>query len=86
MPDVKRYGINTIIPFLAKLVELGLSSVLLFGVVSNLPKDAIGRNADSADNPVIQILPKLRSKFPNLLIACDVSNFIKNQKQISCMI
>lgn len=73
MPGVRRYGVNKVIPALEKLVEKGLSSVLLFGVVTNLPKDDIGCNADSADNPVIDILPKLRNKFPNLLIACDVS-------------
>lgn len=72
MPGVRRYGVNKVIPALEKLVEKGLSSVLLFGVVTNLPKDSIGCNADSADNPVIDILPKLRNKFPNLLIACDV--------------
>lgn len=71
MPGVKRYGINKAIEFLKGLE--GLSSVLLFGVVGNLPKDDIGSNADSADNPMIQLLPKLRKDFPNLLIACDVS-------------
>ncbi|KAG5322412.1 BIP protein, partial [Pseudoatta argentina] len=37
-----------------------------------LSTDEIGSNADSARNPVIQALPLLREKFPNLLIACDV--------------
>lgn len=35
-------------------------------------QDSQGSNADSAENPVIRVLPKLREWFPNLLIACDV--------------
>ncbi|KAL0276413.1 UNVERIFIED_CONTAM: hypothetical protein PYX00_003996 [Menopon gallinae] len=72
MPGVQRYGVNKVISALKPLVDKGLASVLLFGVASRLKKDAIGTNADSKDNPVIQILPKLRSAFPNLLLACDV--------------
>ena len=47
--------------------------VLLFGVPSNMPKDEVGTSADSHDNPVIQAVRLLREKFPDLLVACDVS-------------
>jgi len=72
MPSVYRYGIKKLIEHLTPLVELGLSSILLFGVIDTLPKDDHGSNADSAVNPVIRALPILRQQFPNLLIACDV--------------
>ncbi|XP_018370604.1 PREDICTED: delta-aminolevulinic acid dehydratase [Trachymyrmex cornetzi] len=72
MPGVYRYGINQLEKMLQPLVAKGLKSVLLFGVTQYLEKDEIGSNADSARNPVIQALPLLREKFPNLLIACDV--------------
>ncbi|XP_025269686.1 endoplasmic reticulum chaperone BiP isoform X2 [Camponotus floridanus] len=72
MPGIYRYGINQLENVLTPLVAKGLQSVLLFGILQHLEKDEIGSNADSAKNPIIQALPLLRRKFPNLLIACDV--------------
>lgn len=72
MPDVKRYGLNKLKTYLTELVEKGLTSVLLFGVISLLPKDNNGISADSKENPIVKALPKLREWFPNLVIACDV--------------
>ncbi|CAH2228106.1 jg21922, partial [Pararge aegeria aegeria] len=72
MPNVFRYGINKLIPALSELVDRGLKSILIFGIVESLPKDATGSSADSVENPVIKALPKLKAKFPGLTIACDV--------------
>ncbi|KAJ2946714.1 hypothetical protein O0L34_g12772 [Tuta absoluta] len=72
MPNVYRYGINQLIPALSELVVKGLKSILIFGIVENLPKDPKGSSADDIANPVIKALPKLREAFPQLLIACDV--------------
>lgn len=72
MPSVYRFGLKKLIDHLTPLVELGLKSVLLFGVIDKLEKDDNASNADSKENPVIRALPILRSKFPDLLIACDV--------------
>jgi len=72
MPGVSRYGINKLKEFLQPIVDKGLSSVLLFGVMDNTPKDDLGTTADSKENPVVRAIPKLREWFPNLVIACDV--------------
>ncbi|XP_063234254.1 delta-aminolevulinic acid dehydratase isoform X2 [Bacillus rossius redtenbacheri] len=72
MPGVHKYSIHNLRPSLEPLVAKGLRMVLLFGISGSLPKDKIGRNADSAQNPVIQLLPKLRLWFPDLVIATDV--------------
>lgn len=72
MPGVSRFGINQLKKHLDILIRKGLTSILLFGVVENLPKDDIGSNADSMNNPVVKALSKLRSWYPNLTIACDV--------------
>ncbi|CRK97989.1 CLUMA_CG011359, isoform B [Clunio marinus] len=72
MPNVYRYGLKKLIEHLAPLVELGLSSILIFGVLVKLPKDENGTHADSNSNPVIRALPLLRQRFPELLIGCDV--------------
>ncbi|KAF2894220.1 hypothetical protein ILUMI_11945 [Ignelater luminosus] len=72
MPGVSRYGINSLKQHLQVLVEKGLESVLLFGVIDHLAKTENGLHADSDENPVVKAIPKLRKWFPNLTIACDV--------------
>lgn len=72
MPEVSRYGVEKIVDFLQPLVKKGLSSILLFGVPSKLPKDEIASHADSSENPVLLAIPKIRTAFPELLVACDV--------------
>lgn len=73
MPGIYRFGINRLENHLKPSVEAGLSSVLLFGVPFNLPKDSRGSAADDPQTPVILAIQKLKKLFPNLVIACDVS-------------
>lgn len=97
MPGVYRFGLKKLMDHLTPLYEMGLNSILLFGVIDTLTKDDIGTNADSNANPVIRALPLLRQAYPNLLIACDVclcpytshghcgiieNGFINNEKSI----
>ncbi|CAG9783328.1 unnamed protein product [Diatraea saccharalis] len=72
LPNVNRYGINQLMLALKDLVAKGLKSILIFGIVETLEKDAIGSSADTPENPVIKALPRLREAFPDLLLACDV--------------
>jgi len=72
MPGVARYGVNKLREHLTELVNKGLSSILVFGVLDSLGKDDYGTNADSPQNPVVRALPKLRQWFPDVTIACDV--------------
>ncbi|XP_046986788.1 delta-aminolevulinic acid dehydratase [Schistocerca americana] len=72
MPGVFRYGCSNLKDALQPLVDKGLKSILLFGVLSHLPKDEKASHADSVKNPVMMALPRLRNWFPNLVIACDV--------------
>lgn len=73
MPGIYRYGVNRLENHLKPAVAAGLSSVLLFGVPFSMPKDVRGSAADHPQTPVILAIQKLRSLFPNLVIACDVS-------------
>ena len=72
MPGQYRYGINTIKQVFTPLVELGLKSVLLFGVLTNGSKDECGTSADSVHGPVIQAIRIFRKEFPQLLVCCDL--------------
>jgi porphobilinogen synthase len=72
LPEQKRYGVNCLEQAVKPLVDKGLKSVIIFGVITKLPKDDCGSSADSADNPAILAVKKLRSAFPDLLVVCDV--------------
>lgn len=72
MPGIFRFGVNRLGNHLKKAVQDGLSSVLLFGVPFSLPKDDRGSAADHPNTPVILAIEKLKTLFPNLVIACDV--------------
>ncbi|CDR98685.1 probable porphobilinogen synthase [Sporisorium scitamineum] len=72
MPGQCRWGVNKLEAFLGPLVKKGLSSVILFGVPLQTPKDAQGTLADNPNGPVIQAIKVLRKAFPSLYIATDV--------------
>lgn len=72
-PNVKRFGVNKLMNYLAPLVKKGLCSVLLFGVpMKKGSKDMVGTSADDPNGPVIQAVKLLRKEIPDLYIICDV--------------
>ncbi|KXJ13834.1 delta-aminolevulinic acid dehydratase isoform X2 [Exaiptasia diaphana] len=72
LPGQFRIGVNNLEKVVEPLVKKGLTSVLLFGVISRLQKDSNGTNADSDECPTIHAIKKLRALFPDLLVICDV--------------
>lgn len=73
LPNIKRYGINKLIPYVGGLVKKGLRAVILFGVpLKEGVKDEFGSAADDPEGPVILAIKKLRNNFPELFIMCDV--------------
>ncbi|KAM9325191.1 delta-aminolevulinic acid dehydratase [Gastrophryne carolinensis] len=72
LPGQARYGVNKLEGLLRPLVEDGLKSVLIFGVPSRVTKDDLGSAADADDTPAILAIRKIRSLFPDLVVACDV--------------
>lgn len=61
---------ESLVKHLQPLIEKGLTSVMLFGVVE--AKDAVGSMADSELTPVISCTKVLRKRLPSLLVATDV--------------
>ena len=62
---------ESLLVYLTKLhTELGLTSCMLFGVVSD--KDATGTKADTSTTPVIVALQEIRKRLPNMFVAVDV--------------
>ncbi|KAJ1815312.1 Aminolevulinate dehydratase [Coemansia sp. RSA 2599] len=72
MPNQYRIGINRLEAFIQPLVAKGLRAVMLFGVPNDSVKDEFGTAADDPEGPVIQAIELLKSKFPALLVSCDV--------------
>uniref|UniRef100_A0A8C5D2E7 Delta-aminolevulinic acid dehydratase n=1 Tax=Gadus morhua TaxID=8049 RepID=A0A8C5D2E7_GADMO len=72
LPGQARYGVNKLEGMLKPLVANGLKCVLIFGVPAKIEKDDRGSGADTDQTPAVLGVRKIRSLFPNLLIACDV--------------
>lgn len=73
LPNIKRYGVNKLIPYVKTLVDKGLRAVILFGVpLKDGVKDEVGTAADDPDGPVILAIKSLKKAFPDLFIMCDV--------------
>ncbi|KAI5958951.1 HEM2 [Candida pseudojiufengensis] len=73
LPNMKRFGVNSVIPYVSKLVDKGLRAVILFGVpLKPGVKDEVGTAADDPNGPVIQTIKNFRKNFPDLFIMCDV--------------
>lgn len=73
LPNIKRFGVNKLIPYVGKLIKKGLTSVILFGVLTDDKlKDSVGTAADDPNGPVIKSIKLLKENFPDLYIMCDV--------------
>lgn len=73
LPNINRYGVNSLKPYIASLVAKGLRSVILFGVpMKPNVKDEMATAADDPEGPVIKAVKMLRANFPDLYIICDV--------------
>lgn len=73
LPNIKRFGVKKLIPYVAKLVAKGLRSVILFGVpLKPDVKDLEGTAADDPEGPVICAIKALKASFPDLYIMTDV--------------
>ncbi|KAI8429445.1 hypothetical protein MSG28_000085 [Choristoneura fumiferana] len=70
MPNVYRYGINQLIPALTELVEKGLKSILIFGIIDTLPKARdVAEGADflmvKPGLPYLDVVRRTKDQFPN---------------------
>merc|ERR1711991_482873 len=73
MPGINRYSIDTVIPFVEKLINLGIFTVALFPLT---PSDKKSSNCEEAWNPknLVNIATrKLKKKFPELIVMLDVA-------------
>ena len=57
-----RWGTDSVVEYLVPLVANGLSSVLLFGVVSDSRKNDEGSFGEHCDNPVMTAVANIRAR------------------------
>jgi porphobilinogen synthase len=73
LPGVSRFSVDRLLPRLERALELGIRSVVLFGVVPPDWKDPRGSHADDADGPVPKALREAKRAFGDeLTLITDV--------------
>ena len=72
MPGQSRMSADVLVKELARVVDMGIESILIFGLADRASKDASGTAAYDDRGAVQQAIRKIRKKFPDLLIATDV--------------
>ncbi|MFO8148762.1 MAG: porphobilinogen synthase [Trueperaceae bacterium] len=73
LPRVARRSVDLLLPELERALELGIRSVMLFGVVGEDAKDAVGSAASAPDGPVPEALRAARAAFgDDLVLMTDV--------------
>jgi porphobilinogen synthase len=73
MPGYFRYSLDTVIPEIQELVDVGIQSVLLFIKESNDKKDNIGAYAAQPNGLMQQSIRVIKAQFPELLVMTDVA-------------
>ncbi len=70
MPGVNRYSVDMVSDYVGRLTDVGVRSVLLFGIPDS--KDEAGTEAYSSDGVVPRAIRELKSHFHSLVVAADV--------------
>ena len=72
MPGQSRMSPDVLLKELSRVVDMGIGSVLIFGLADSASKDASGTAACDDRGAVQRAIRKIRKKFPDLVIASDV--------------
>ncbi|MEI8140907.1 MAG: porphobilinogen synthase [bacterium] len=72
MPGQRRMSVDVLLKELARVVDMGVESILVFGLVEGGQKDESGTAAYDDCGPVQQAIRGIRKEFPDLVIASDV--------------
>ena len=72
MPDVYRYSIDRLVVDVADALALGIDKVLLFGVIPQAEKDAVGSAGYRPDNIISRAVRALKAAYPQLIVITDI--------------
>lgn len=69
MPGIYRYSINSILDEIKEIVDLGIKSVIVFGIPEK--KDEFGTGAWEDDGIVQQAICLIKKNYPDLIVIAD---------------
>ena len=72
MPNIGRYTVDRLLGEIEKCQELGVKSVLLFGVPDAEKKDETGSESHNKNGAVQRAIREIKKKFPNMIVAADI--------------
>jgi porphobilinogen synthase len=72
LAGVNRWTITALIPYLARVVQAGIPSILLFGVYPDGEKDQLGTPVWRKDNLIEQAVRAIKKAYPQLVVITDV--------------
>jgi porphobilinogen synthase len=70
LPGVNRYAVDRVADYAARLAELGIGAVLLFGIPET--KDDIGTQAYAEEGIVPSAIREIKKTAPSMLVVADV--------------
>ena len=69
MPGIYRYSLDSILNEIKEIVELGIKSIIIFGVPEK--KDEVGTGAWEDDGIVQQAIRLIKKNYPDLIVIAD---------------
>jgi porphobilinogen synthase len=72
MPGQRRMSVDVLLKELPRVIDMGIGSILLFGLVESAQKDGAGTAACDDRGAVQEAIRRIRKEYPELVIASDV--------------
>ena len=73
MPNVNRYGIDSILKEIESIISSGIKTIAIFPVIDANKKDDLGKEALNEENIISKTIKLIKKEFPELVIIADVA-------------
>ena len=73
MPNVNRYGIESILKEVESVISSGIKTIAIFPVIDSNKKDDLGKEALNEENIISKTIKLIKKEFPELVIIADVA-------------
>ena len=73
MPNINRYGIDTILKEVESVISSGIKTIAIFPVIDANKKDDLGKEALNEENIISKTIKLIKKEFPELVIIADVA-------------
>ena len=73
MPNVNRYGIDSILKEVESVISSGIKTIAIFPVIDANKKDDLGKEALNEENIISKTIKLIKKEFPELVIIADVA-------------